>query len=155
MKSKLILSIVSGAIVFATTAVFAETKDSVIGAYFNLEQALINQDLSGTKTAAADLAQRAQVIDESIGKAANDVAKADSIEQARQAFKTLSADTLSFIQVERANQATACSMDETQCMRTGTNAQSSCMASRTPSCGMMDRCAMMSRNTSGAGCGGM
>jgi hypothetical protein len=62
-----------------------QTKDSVIGAYFNVEQALINQDLNAAKTAATDLAQKAQIANNgTISKDANDLAKTDSLDQARQ-----------------------------------------------------------------------
>jgi hypothetical protein len=145
MKNKIVFPFVSAALLFAGT-VFAQTKDSVIGAYFNVEQALINQDLNGAKTAATDLAQKAQVANNgTISKDANDLAKTDSLDQARQAFKTLSEDTLKLIQAEPASKDMACSMGDAQCMQTENTAQSSCMGSQTSSRGTMG-CGMMRRN---------
>jgi|SRR6516164_5523699 hypothetical protein len=59
MNTKVVFAVVLGPLLF-TSALLAQTKDPVIGAYFNVEQALINEDLNAAKTAASDLAQKAQ-----------------------------------------------------------------------------------------------
>jgi hypothetical protein len=91
---------------------------------------LYNQDLNAVKAAVSDLAQKAQAANnETILKDANDLAKTESIDQARQVFKTLSDDTLHLISTAEGSQETAGSRSGMQCMQT-TN-QSSCMGSTT------------------------
>ena len=137
MKRKLVFSVVSGALLFAG-AVLADTKDPDIEGYFRVEQALVNDDLNVAKTAATDLAQKAQAANNGmISKEAADLANAGSIEQARQAFKTLSEDTLNLIQGGEGSQDTACSMRDAQCIQTPKSAQSSCMGSGRSNCAMM------------------
>jgi len=159
MNRKLVLSVVWGAFLFAGAAL-ADTKSPVIGAYFKVEQAVVSQDLNAVRAAVSDLAQKAQAANnETILKDANDLAKSESLDQARQVFKTLSDDTLHLIQTGEGSQETAGSSSGTQCMQT-TN-QSSCMGSTTPSCEMMSMtpsCGMMGmtrRSTSSGGCPGM
>src|SRR5262252_7329390 len=97
MNTKVLFLVVSGALLFAS-AVLADTKDPVIRAYFNVEQAVINEDLNRAKIAASDLAQKAQAPNnETILKDANDLAKTESLAQARQVFKALSEDALNLI----------------------------------------------------------
>jgi len=161
MNTKVIFAVVLGPLLF-TSALLAQTKDPVIGAYFNVEQALINQDLNGAKTAATDLAQKAQVANNgTISKDANDLAKTESLAQARQVFKALSEDALNHIQSGKGSQgmacsmgnaqvkpwlpkilgtgypSTACSIGDTQCMRTQKSPESSCTGQSISGCGMM------------------
>ena len=156
MNKKLIATVVSAALFFATAAL-ADTKSSVVGAYFQVEHAVINGDLNAAKAAASDLAQKAQVAnDDAIVKDANELAKAESIDQARQLFKPLSDDTLNLIQTSEGSQNMACatgsaSTSTPQCMQT--NARSSCMDAGMSSCGAMMN--MMRRCMLYAGCGGM
>lgn len=49
----------SDALLFAS-ALMADTKDLVIGAYFKTGSAIIGEDLDGAKNAASDLAHNAQ-----------------------------------------------------------------------------------------------
>lgn len=113
-KPVLVFSVVSGAVLFAAAAP-ADTKDPVIGAYFNVEQAVVNQDLNAAKLTASDLAQKAQAANnEAILKDATDLATAASIDQARQIFKALSQDTLNLIRSGEGSQGAACSMGNAQ-----------------------------------------
>jgi hypothetical protein len=159
MNTKLVYCVVAGAFLFAGAAL-ADTKSPVIGAYFKVEQAVVNQDLNAVKAAASDLAQKAQMANnETILKDANDLAKTESIDQVRQVFRTLSDDTLHLIQTGEGSQETAGSASGTQCMQT--THQTSCMGSTTLSCGMMSMsssCGMMDvrrRSMSLGGCLGM
>jgi Protein of unknown function (DUF3347) len=145
MNSKVVVSLVSGAFLFGAAAL-ADTKDPVIGEYFKVEQAVINQDLNAAKLAASDLAQKARAADnEAIAKDANDLAKTDSVDHARQIFKALSEETLNLIQGGEASQNTACSMGNAQCMQSQNSAAKSCMGQRMSGCGMM-------RNMCSGGC---
>lgn len=148
MKSRSIVFVVSGTLFLAGVAL-GDTKDSVIGTYFKVEQAVINGDLDAAKTAASDLAQKAQTANnEAISKDANNLAKADSIDQARQVFKTLSDDTLTLIRSGAESQDRACSMSGTPCMQRQNTAGRSCMGQMAPGCGMMGQ-------TMGNMCSGM
>jgi Protein of unknown function (DUF3347) len=114
MNTKLVFSVVSGAVFFAVGA-SAGTKDPVTGAYFKVEQAVVNEDLNAAKVAASALAQKAQAADnEAILKDATDLAKSESLDQVRQIFKALSQDTLSFIQSGEGSEGTACSTSDAQ-----------------------------------------
>ena len=158
MNTKVVFSVVSGVLLFAS-ALLAQTKDPVMGAYFNVEQALIDEDLDAVKTAASDLAEKAQAANNgTILKDANDLAKTESLAQARQVFKALSEDALNHIQSGKGSQgmacsmgnaqvkpwlpkilgmgyqSTACSIGDTQCKRTQKSAESSCTGQT--GCGM-------------------
>jgi hypothetical protein len=114
MNTKLAFAVVSGAVFFAVGA-SAATKDPVIGAYFKVERAVLIEDLNATKIAASALAEKAQAADNAaILKDATDLAKSDSIDQARQAFKALSEDTLDLIQRGEGSQGTTCSTSDAQ-----------------------------------------
>lgn len=148
MKSRSIVFVVSGTLFLAGVAL-GDTKDSVIGTYFKVEQAVISGDLNAAKTEALDLAQKAQTANnEAISKDANNLAKAESIDQARQVFKTLSDDTLTLIRSGEGSQDRACSMGCTQCMQRQNTAGRSCMGQMAPGCGMMGQ-------TTGNMCSGM
>ena len=158
MNTKVVFSVVSGVLLFAS-ALLAQTKDPVMGAYFNVEQALIDEDLDAVKTAASDLAEKAQAANNgTILKDANDLAKTESLAQARQVFQALSENALNLIQSGEGSQgmdcslgnaqvkpwlpkilgmgyqSTACSIGDTQCKRTQKSAESSCTGQR--GCGM-------------------
>jgi hypothetical protein len=154
MKSKLVLSILSGALLLGVTA-FADTKDPVIAAYFNVEQAIVSADLSAAKSAASDLAQKAQAVNnEAILKDANDLANAESLDQARQIFKGLSQATLNLIQGGGVRQDRSMSCGG-QCMQTQKSAEASCMGQAMSGCGMgqeMSGCGMMRNMCSERGC---
>jgi Protein of unknown function (DUF3347) len=114
MNTKLVFSVVAGAVLFAVGA-SAGTKDPVIGAYFKVEQAVINEDLNGAKVAASDLAQKAQAAaNEAILKDATDLAKSESLDQARQIFRAPSQDTLNLIQSGEGSEGTTCSTNDAQ-----------------------------------------
>jgi ABC-type transport system involved in cytochrome bd biosynthesis fused ATPase/permease subunit len=137
MQGKLIFSILSGTVLLGVTA-FADTKGQVLGAYFNVEQAIISADLSATKIAASDLAQKAQAANnETISKDANDLANAESLDQARQIFKGLSQATLNLIQGGGVSRSMDRSMSCGQCMQTQKSAEDSCMGQGMSGCGMM------------------
>jgi hypothetical protein len=57
MNKRLIAFVVSAAF-FLPTAALADTKNPVVGGYFQVEHAVINADLNAVKAAASDLAQK-------------------------------------------------------------------------------------------------
>ena len=150
MNRKLLLCIVSGALLVAATA-WADPKEDVIAAFFNVDQALANGDLNAVKTAASDLAQKAQSADsQAILKDADDLAKADSIDQARQLHKALGEDILGLVKTREGSQNTvsgACPMmnsrntasDGCPMMGSQNTASATCSAMM----GMMRRCSSM------------
>jgi hypothetical protein len=107
MNRKLLLCVVSGALLVAAAA-WADPKEDVIAAFFKVDQAVVNGDLNAVKTAASDLAQKAQLADsQAILKDANDLAKADSIDQARQLQKALGEDILGLVKTREGSRNTA------------------------------------------------
>jgi Protein of unknown function (DUF3347) len=153
MKSKLVFSILSGTLLLGVTA-FADTKDPVIGAYFNVEQAIVSADLSAAKVAASDLAQKAQAVNNgTISKDANDLANADSLDQARQIFKGLSQATQNLIQGGEVSRSTDRSTSGGQCMQMQKSAGGSCMGQGMSGMGQgMSGCGMMRNMCSQPGC---
>jgi hypothetical protein len=148
MNTKLIASAISATLFLAATGL-ADTKNSVVGGYFQVERAVINGDVNAIKAAASDLAQRAGVAnDDAIVKDADRLAKAESIDQARQLFETLSQETQNLIQAGESGQNMGCSIG-------GGWSDNPCsgMASKMPSCGAM--MSMMRRCMQSSGCGGM
>ena len=153
MNRKLLLCVVSGALLVAAAA-WADPKEDVIAAFFKVDQALVTGDLSAVKAAASDLAQKAQSADsQAILKDANDLAKADSIDQARQLHKALGEDILGLVKTREGSQnnvSGACPM-----MNSQNTASDGCpmMGSRNTA---SDGCPMWgSQNTASATCSAM
>jgi hypothetical protein len=107
MNNKLLLCVVSSSMLFAAAA-SADPKQDVIAAFFRVDQAIVNGDLDAAKTAASELAQKAQAADrQAILKDANDLAKSDTIDQGRQLYKALAEDALALIKTGESSQNTA------------------------------------------------
>ena len=166
MNSKLLLSIVSGALLVAATA-WADPKEDVFAAFFRVDQAIVDGDLNAAKTAATDLAQKAQAADsQAILKDANDLAKSDTIDQARQLPKPLAPDTIALVKTGEGSQNTAsaaCPMMGNQGTALGTCPMMGSQNRASGTCPMMtsrntasNACPMMgSQNTASATCGAM
>ena len=154
-NSKLAISIVSGALLFAAAA-WADPKDELIVAFFRVDRAIVNGDLNAAKTAASDLAQKAQATDhQAILKDANDLAKADSIDQARQQYRALSEDTLALINTKEASQSGGCAAMMNTSGKSAANQNTGCAAMMNTGGQSAGCAAMMNTGGQSAGCAAM
>jgi len=84
---------IAAALASVTTSSFAAEPAETLKAYEKVSQALIGDDLAGTKQAAADLATKAEP-ESTLAQEATELSTAGSLSAARDHFKTVSEEAI-------------------------------------------------------------
>lgn len=150
MKSYIpgIFAFIAGVVLFAAN-VPAKEDNTVLDAYLKVSQALAADDLNGAKSAATDLAAKAKTGgNEALVKHASELAKSDSIENARDHFQMASAEATKLAEGKSGYYLMTCPMAKADWVQSSQKVSNPYLGKSMPTCGALKE----QKKTSSAGC---
>lgn len=150
MKSYIpgIFAFVAGTVLFAANMP-AKEHNAVLDAYLKVSQALAADDLPGAKSAATDLAAKAKTGGyEALASHASELAKSESIENARDHFKKASGEVVKLAEGKSGYYVMTCPMAKADWVQSNPKVSNPYLGKSMPNCGSIKE----QKKTSSTGC---
>ncbi len=143
-----IFALIAGAVLFAAN-VPAKEDNAVLDAYLKVSQALAADDLNAAKSAAANLAAKAKTGgNEALASHASELAKSESIENARDHFKMVSAEATKLAEGKSGYYVMTCPMAKADWVQSNSKVSNPYFGKSMPNCGSLKE----QKKTSSTGC---